>query len=64
MQTPQILEEYIWVIGRDTPHDSHLPKFSGVLLHILPLPFIKVIPMDPLVLYIPDRLKMRLNEGF
>jgi len=64
MQTPQILEEYIWVLGRDTQHDGHLFELSGVLLYTLPLALPKVVPPDPLVLYIPDRVELGLDEGF
>jgi hypothetical protein len=56
MYTPQIIEEYLWVIGRDIEHDHHIHQFSGVLLHTLPFPLPKVMTMDPLVLYIPNRV--------
>jgi hypothetical protein len=53
----QILEDYIY-------HDSYLLEFGGVLLHTLPFPFPEAIPMDPLFLYIPNRVETRLNDGF
>jgi hypothetical protein len=60
---PQIIE-YIWVLRRDTQHDIHLPEFGGVLLHTMPLPFLEVMLTDPLVLCIPNRVELGLNEGF
>jgi hypothetical protein len=53
--TLQILDDYIWVLGRDAKHDSYLSEFGGVLLHTLLFPLLQVIPMDPLVFYIPNR---------
>jgi hypothetical protein len=35
-----------------------------ILLHMLPLLLPEVMPMDPLVLYIPNRVELGLNEGF
>jgi hypothetical protein len=64
MYTSQILEKYIWVIGRDTQHDDHFPKLGGVLLYTLPLPLPEVVPPNPLVVYIPDRVGLGLDEGF
>jgi hypothetical protein len=45
-------------------HDIHLPKFGGVLLHTLPMPFPEVMSMDPLVLYIPSSVELGINESF
>jgi hypothetical protein len=61
---PQILEEYIWVLGIDTQHDGHLFELIGVLLYTLLLPLPQVVPLDPLVLYIHDMVEFRLDEGF
>jgi hypothetical protein len=62
--TPQILEDYIWVIGRNTQHNIHLPKFGGALLHTLSLSLTKIMLSDSFVLCIPNRVQMGLNEGF
>jgi hypothetical protein len=59
-----MLEEYIWVLGRDIQHDSHLSKLNGVLLYTPPLSLPEVVPPNPLVLYIPDRIELGLYEGF
>jgi hypothetical protein len=33
-------------------------------MYTLSLPFLEVMPMDPLVLYIPDRIELGIKEGF
>jgi hypothetical protein len=64
MHTPWILEEYIWVLGIYTQHDGHLSKLGGVILYTLPLLPLEVVPLDPLVLYIPDKVELGLDDGF
>jgi hypothetical protein len=54
MKTPSILEEYIWVLGKDTHNDAHIYELNGLLLYTLPLPRAEVFPPDSLVLYIPN----------
>jgi hypothetical protein len=62
--TPQIIYGYIWVLGIDTQLDGHLYEINGVLMYTLRLHLPKAMPLDPLVLYIPDRVGLGLNEGF
>jgi hypothetical protein len=48
----------------DTLNYGHVSELGGVLLYTLPLPLPKVVPPDPLYLYIPNRVELGLDEGF
>jgi hypothetical protein len=45
---PQILEEYIWVLGRDTQHDDHVFELDGVLLYTMHFLLPEVVPPYPI----------------
>lgn len=64
VQGPQIILEYIRVLWRDTHHCNDLLEFYGVLLHALAWILLEVMPPDPLVLHVPNGIKLCLNECF